>query len=233
MNTYFISYDIGTTGVKTCLFEVEKDIKLLGCEQKGYSLFVLENGGVEQDADEWWQAMCDTTQELLISTKIKAEEISGLSFCSQMQGIVLVDEQGQALRRPMSYMDQRARKEIKEGIAHGLQIAGANIFKLLRSLRITGAVSSSVKDPVWKYKWVENKEPEIFKKVYKWLDVKEYLICRCTNKFVMTEDTAYSTFLYDTRSEKRDGTLLFVKCVGSIWSTFRRSSNPLTKLDTY
>ena len=104
---------------------------------------------MEQDADEWWQAMCDTTQELLISAKIKAEEISGLSFCSQMQGIVLVDEQGQALRRPMSYMDQRARKEIKEGIAHGLQIAGANIFKLLRSLIITGAVSSSVKDPVW------------------------------------------------------------------------------------
>ena len=214
MNTYLISYDIGTTGVKTCLFEVEKDIKLLGCEQKGYSLFVLENGGVEQDADEWWQAMCDTTQELLISTKIKAEEISGLSFCSQMQGIVLVDEQGQALRRPMSYMDQRARKEIKEGIAHGLQIAGANIFKLLRSLIITGAVSSSVKDPVWKYKWVENNEPEIFKKVYKWLDVKEYLICRCTNKFVMTEDTAYSTFLYDTRSGKKGWNASLCKMCG-------------------
>ena len=45
LNTYLISYDIGTTGVKTCLFEVEKDIKLLGCEQKGYSLFCFGEWG--------------------------------------------------------------------------------------------------------------------------------------------------------------------------------------------
>ena len=203
MKTYLISYDIGTTGVKTCLFEIENNIKLLVSEQKGYSLFILENGGVEQDADEWWQAMCDTTKELFSITDIKPEQIAGISFCSQMQGIVLVDDKGNALRRPMSYMDQRARKEIKSGIAHGIQIAGANIFKLLKSLLITGAVSSSVKDPVWKYKWVENNEPDIFRKVHKWLDVKEYLISRCTGEFVMTEDSAYSTFLYDTRDGKK------------------------------
>jgi xylulokinase len=203
MKTYLISYDIGTTGVKTCLFEIEKDITLIASEQQGYSLFILENGGVEQDADEWWQAMCDTTHELFLTNTIKPEQIAGISFCSQMQGIVLVDQNGNALRRPMSYMDQRARKEIKEGIAHGIQIAGANIFKLLKSLLITGAVSSSVKDPVWKYKWVENNQPELFAQVHKWLDVKEYLICRCTDQFVMTEDSAYSTFLYDTRLGKK------------------------------
>ena len=42
-------------------------------------------------------------------------------------------------------------------------------------------------------------EPENFKKVYKWLDVKEYLICRLTGEFVMTQDSAFGTLLYDTR----------------------------------
>lgn len=37
---------------------------------------------------------------------------------------------------------------------------------------ITGAAPVSVKDPVWKYNWVKNNEPENFKRVYKWLDVK-------------------------------------------------------------
>jgi xylulokinase len=120
-----------------------------------------------------------------------------------MQGMVLVDGEGHAVRRPMSYMDQRARKEIKNGMAHGIQIAGANIVNLVRSLVITGAVSSSVKDPVWKYKWVQNNEPDNFKRAYKWLDVKEYLICRCTDEFVMTEDSAFSTFLYDTRKGRQ------------------------------
>ncbi|MCF0143478.1 MAG: carbohydrate kinase, partial [Parasporobacterium sp.] len=68
-----------------------------------------------------------------------------------------------------------------------------------KSLRINCAASTSVKDPIWKYKWVENNEPEIFAKVHKWLDVKEYLIGRCTGKFVMTKDSAFATFLYDTR----------------------------------
>ena len=33
------------------------------------------------------------------------------------------------------------------------------------------AVAASVKDPVWKYKWVEAHEPDAFNRAYKWLDV--------------------------------------------------------------
>ena len=119
-----------------------------------------------------------------------------------MQGLVLVDREGRQLRRPMSYMDQRSTEEIKKGICHGLTIAGANIRKLIPSLVITGAVSSSVKDPMWKYKWVEANEPEIFKNTYKWLDVKEYLTCRCTGEFKATEDSAFGTMLFDNRKGK-------------------------------
>ena len=81
-----------------------------------------------------------------------------------MQGVVLVDKDALPVRRAMSYMDQRAREELKEGIAHGFKIAGANVPKLLVSLKITGAVAASVKDPVWKYKWVER----IFYCTYDW-----------------------------------------------------------------
>ena len=96
-------------------------------------------------------------------------------------------------------MDQRAKKQLKEGIAYGFKIAGANITKLIPSLLITGAVALSVKDPVWKYQWVRENEPENFKRVYKWLDVKEYIISRMTDRFVMTRDSAFATLLYDIR----------------------------------
>lgn len=200
--TYVLAYDVGTTGVKTCLFRIEASISLVASSQQGYGLYVLENGGAEQDADEWWDAMCATTRKLFEKSPVGPENVAGLSFCSQMQGLVLVDRAGHAIRRPMSYMDQRAKAEIRAGIAYGVQIAGANVWKLLRSLAITGAVSSSVKDPLWKYKWVESHEPELLRKVYRWLDVKEYLLCRCTGRCVMTEDSAFSTLLYDTRKGK-------------------------------
>lgn len=197
--TYVLAYDIGTTGVKTCLFGIGERITLLASAQEGYGLYILEGGGAEQDPEEWWRAMCRTTGELLSKADVSPEEITELSFCSQMQGLVLVDREGNPVRRAMSYMDQRAGEELKKGLAHGPQIAGANIVKLLRCLRATGAVPSSVKDPVWKYKWVQAHEPENFRRVDKWLDVKDYLLLRCTGRAVMTQDSAYATLLYDTR----------------------------------
>lgn len=196
---YVIAYDFGTTGVKTCLFSIGEKVKMVTSEYGEYGLYNLDNGGAEQDTEEWWDAMCTTTRRLFKKIDIKPEEISGITFCSQMQGIVLVDDKGNALRRPMSYMDQRAVLEMKESMGHGLVISGANVRKLLKSLIITHAAPTSVKDPIWKYKWVQKNEPEVFSRLYKWLDVKEYLICRCTGQFVMTKDSAFATFLYDTR----------------------------------
>lgn len=204
MSKFVITYDIGTTGIKTCLIEIDKTMNILASSTAGYNLYVDEEtgvkGGAEQDADEWWDAMCSTTKAVLEkSPGVKKEQIEGISFCSAMQGLVLVDRDGNCIRRPMTYMDQRARDELKKGIAHGVQIAGAEVTKLLKYLKYTGAVSSSVKDPIWKYKWVEAHEPETFKKIYKWLDIKEYLICRASGEFVMTNDSAFATLLYDTR----------------------------------
>lgn len=202
MSAYVIAYDVGTTGLKTCLFEIDKKIKPIVNSYGSYNLYILENGGAEQDAEEWWNAMCTTTKEIFTKTDIKPEQIAGISFCSQMQALVLVDKNGDPVRRPMSYMDQRAKEELKKYMAYGLQIAGANIVPLLKSLAVTGAVSCSVKDPVYKYKWVENNEPQNYKKAYKWLDVKDFLISRCTDKFTMTKDSAFATLLYDTRKGK-------------------------------
>ena len=59
---YVIAYDVGTTGMKTCLFSIDNgEVKLLDGAYRTYHLYILENGGAEQDADEWWSAMCEST----------------------------------------------------------------------------------------------------------------------------------------------------------------------------
>lgn len=204
MSKYVITYDIGTTGIKTCLIEIDNEVKIMASATAGYNLYVDDEtgakGGAEQDADEWWEAMSITTKTVFDKMPtVTKEMVEGISFCSAMQGLVLVDKEGNCIRRPMTYMDQRAREELQKGMAHGVQIAGAEATKCLKYLYYTKAVSSSVKDPIWKYKWVEAHEPENFKKIYKWLDIKEYLICRLTGEFVMTPDSAFGTLLYDTR----------------------------------
>ena len=58
---YALAYDIGTTGVKTCLFEIGDQIRLLADANEGYELYILPDGGAEQDPNEWWEAMRNTT----------------------------------------------------------------------------------------------------------------------------------------------------------------------------
>ncbi|PKL17557.1 MAG: carbohydrate kinase [Spirochaetae bacterium HGW-Spirochaetae-5] len=201
-NEYVIACDIGTTGVKTCLFSLEETLVLKAESLKSYDLIIGKNGEAEQNPDQWWGAMCESTREILAHTGITPSEVKGISFCSQMQGIVLVDKNGAHLRPAMSYMDQRAAVQKHNCIEHGIQIAGVNIFKLLPWLYIAGAVGASVKDPIWKYHWVRDNEPDIFSRVHKWLDVKEYLIARATGNFIMTRDSAFATFMYDSRPGK-------------------------------
>ena len=201
---YVIAYDVGTTGLKSCLFSIGKDepIKLIAGETEDYDLYVLDNGGVEQDPNQWWDAMGNTTKRLLENTGIPKEDIKGISFCAQMQAVVLADKDGEPVMNAMSYMDNRGKEQIQKLMHKGLKVAGMNAYKLLRSLQITGAVSGSVKDPVYKYRWVADNEPEIFARVHKWLDAKDFLVLKATGKFTMSRDSAFSTLVYDTRPGK-------------------------------
>ena len=89
---HVIAYDIGTTGVKTGLISIGETVELVADAYQGYDLYILENGGAEQDADQWWSAMCVTTRSLMKKSPVPPEKIDGISFCSQMQGLVLVNK---------------------------------------------------------------------------------------------------------------------------------------------
>ena len=200
---YIIVYDFGTSSVKTCLFDIDSEIHLVASSVGEYGLYISDNGGAEQDTEEWWNAICSTTGDLFKQSEVNPENIEGMAFCSQMQGSVFVDENGNALRRPMSYLDQKGFKEYKECMGTGIiKVSGCSLYKLVRNLIVNYAGSTSAKDPVWKYKWVENNEPEIFNKIYKWLDINDYLVARCTGRIIRTPDSAFATFLYDTRKGK-------------------------------
>ena len=212
---HIIVYDFGSTSLKTCLFDLDSEIRLVASAAAGYRLFVSDDGGVEQDTEEWWAALCSTTNEVLAESHVKPEEIEGIAFCAQMQGTVLVDEDGNVLRRPMNFLDHKGVKEYEKCMGSGLiKISGCNLFKLLRNLRVNYAASTSAKDTIWKYKWVENNEPDIFKKTYKWLDICDYLVLRCTGRFVRTADSAFATFMYDTRKGKEGWNKGLVKMYG-------------------
>jgi xylulokinase len=197
---YLLTYDIGTTGAKTCLFRLGKSLELMDAEVVGYPLITTPDGGSEQRVDDWWNAICQGSFAVLSRKNCPKEKIAAISFCCQMQALVLVDKAGQAVRNPMGYMDGRATQVFQENFACGFpKIEGLNAVHLLKSLYITGGAAATAKDPLWKYAWVRKNEPANFARIYKWLDVRDYLALRCTGNFAMTRDSAHLTFIYNTR----------------------------------
>ena len=75
MGNYVLAYDVGTTGIKTCLIEIDKSIKILSSASQGYQLYVLPGGGAEQDPEEWWDAMKATTRRIFENSSVKPEQV--------------------------------------------------------------------------------------------------------------------------------------------------------------
>ncbi len=196
---FLISADLGTTSLKTCLFEVGDILSLRACASRRLTLSAGPDGRAEQDPGEWWEAFALSVPEVLAEAKVPSSAVGGITFCAQMQSLVLVDAQGRAVRPALSYLDSRATERRAALTAGGPRVAGVGLLLLLPWLSISGGAATSAKDPLWKYLRVADEEPEAFARVHRWLDAKDYLTERCTGRFTMSRDSAFATFLADTR----------------------------------
>lgn len=199
---YLLAVDLGTTALKACVYELGDRLKLRGAASRRLSLDASADGKAEQDPEEWWAALVSLTPEVLRASGVSAAEIGGITFCAQMQALVLVDEKGRAVRPALSYLDSRATARRAALTAGGPRIASTGIALLLPWLYVAGGVAASAKDPLWKYLRVMDEEPEAFARVHRWLDAKDFLTARCSGRFTMSADSAFATFLADTRGGK-------------------------------
>ena len=142
-------HDLGTSGVKACLFDDEG--KLLAKEYRRYSTYYPEPGKAVQRPDEWWNAVCDTTRILLKKTGVSSEEISCISWSAQMQAVIPVDKRGNVLLNDvMIYVDSRAQEESNYIIN---KLGGLRNF-----YEITACGQSVTNYPVAKILWLKRQK---------------------------------------------------------------------------
>src|SRR5512137_885075 len=156
------SVDLGTTALKACVYEVGERLVLRGAASRRLKLDAGDGGRAEQDPEEWWQAMASALPEALASSGVSPSAVGGLTFCAQMQCLVLVDDAGRAVRPALSYLDSRATCRRARLTAAGPRVAGIGIGLLLPWMYLAGGVAASAKDPLWKYLRVMDEEPEAF-----------------------------------------------------------------------
>lgn len=210
---YILTHDLGTSSNKAVLFTLYGDV--IADSRVDYSIHYPQPGFAEQDAMEWWRAVCVTTRAVLKKAGIPAGEIAGVTFASQMQTMVAVDIQGEPVMPAISWLDTRAADIMRQYLWTWPRVQGYNVFKLLQFLVITGGCPGHAgKDPIGKMLWLKVHQPELYHRTHKFLDAKDFIVFKTTGEYVKSADMAVVWWLLDTRKNRNQWHRGLCKLVG-------------------
>lgn len=188
MAKYLLAHDLGTSGNKATLFSTEG--QLVASVVHAYDTHYFNETWVEQDADQWWDAVCITSSQLMKKANVNPEDVLGISFSGQMMGCLCVDEAGNPLRPSIIWADQRAEA----------QTAQLDALISQKEFYRTVGHRNTPSYGIQKLMWIRDNEPEIFAKTYKVLNAKDYITLKLTGKFYTEPSDANSMACFDLDS---------------------------------
>ncbi|MBQ9157381.1 MAG: xylulokinase [Eubacterium sp.] len=182
---YYLGLDLGTGSIKTVLFDVNgKEIATHFIE---YPLYQPHNGWSEQEPEDWYQAAVETVRKVMTDSGVAAADVKGLGISGQMMGAVMLDAEGQTLRRAILWNDGRT----SESCEHVRQIVGDDLFMKYSLTPARPGLTAA------KIQWVKDNQPDIYKKVAHILLPKDYLRYRLTGVYATEVSDASATQLLD------------------------------------
>lgn len=187
MASYLLAHDLGTSGNKATLFTT--DGVLVESTVYSYGLNVSAGHRAEQNADDWWRAVCETTRQLIEKAGIAPSDIEAVSFSGHMMGCLCVDRDGVPVRDSLIWADLRSSAE-EERIR---QQISDEAYYYLTGQRLSASYSAP------KLMWLKEHEPETYRKTYKTLNAKDYIILRLTGKFLTDPSDASGVGLMDIK----------------------------------
>ncbi|MEG0379282.1 MAG: FGGY family carbohydrate kinase, partial [Eubacterium sp.] len=155
MRKYISGIDIGTTGVKVIIFDLEG--QTISSAYREYPCTFPQSGWVEQDGELTWSMTCEASREAIKASGIDPAEIVSIGLSTQRCTLTPVDENGMALRSAISWQDSRSFEECDEITA----CVTAERYYEITGLPVgtTWAVS--------KIMWIKKHQPEIYEKTYR------------------------------------------------------------------
>lgn len=182
---YYLAFDVGTTAMKCILFD--KDFNEAASTSKEYSLIIGSSGMTELDAEKYYSTFCECVGEI-VGRGYNPKDIRSVTFTTQGETFVCVDECGKPLMRAIVWLDSRAAAEA-EYIRDC--IGDKKLYSKTGLWQPDGAL------PLAKALYIKKNQPEIYRKTYKVMLLEDYLIFRLTGRYVTEKSLVSSTGWYD------------------------------------
>ncbi len=183
MKRYLLAHDLGTSGNKATLFTV--DGELVASKTHAYETRYSHGNRAEQDPNDWWQAVCRSSQELL--ENVEAGQIAAVALSGQMMGCLCVNRQGRPLRPSIIYCDQRAARQTERILEH---VDPGEFY------RITGH-RPSPSYSIEKLAWLKDHEPQVYADTDKMLNAKDFINFQLTGVMATDPSDASGTNAFD------------------------------------
>lgn len=174
---YLLGYDLGSSSVKASLVNsvTGECVSSAFFPKKEMEIKSVKTGWAEQDTEVWWKNLKLATQVVIEEAHAKPEDIKAIGISYQMHGLVLVNENYEAIRDAIIWCDSRA-------VPYGQ--------KAFNSIGSEKSLSCLLNSPgnftLAKLAWVKENEPEIFNKTKYYMLPGDYIAMRLTGKAATT-----------------------------------------------
>ncbi len=185
---YVIGCDVGSQGTNAALYGANGT--LVASAYEGYDLSFPHPGWAEQDPAMWTKALVSTVGQLVAEVPEGPTAVKGLSFGSQLDGMVVCDGSGRPLRPAMIWMDRRAEAQAA---------ALSRLMSPEEFYRHVGANLDS-SHAVFKALWVRDEEPEVFAEAAFLMPPGSFVLREVTGVLAVDYSNASSLALLDPRT---------------------------------
>ncbi|MHB8061040.1 MAG: xylulokinase [Ruminiclostridium sp.] len=194
--SFLIGIDLGTTGVKTVLFD--ESGKPVASSTVEYPLYQPNLGWAEQNPEDWWKGTCESINNVMLKSGVDKREVRGVGLSGQMHGLVLLDKEDKVLRNAIIWCDQRSAAECDQIT----QLIGKErLIEITANPALTGFTASKIM-------WVKNNEPQVFAKIAKILLPKDYIRLKLTGEYATEVSDASGMQLMNIAKRQWSGEVL-------------------------
>lgn len=192
-----ITIELGTNAVRVFAFDLNGG--LVGSAKGAYPTFHPEPDYSEQDPEQLFITMLYVLKNFLNETvHAKKYKVVTICFSAAMHSVLAIDKNGVPLGNVITWADNRGKNEATQ---LKKSAPGKTIYKA------TGTPIHPM-SPLIKITWMKNKDKDRFKKTYKFLSIKSYIIQQLTGEYVIDFSLASATGLFNIHTLNWDADAL-------------------------
>ncbi len=187
---YLLGIDIGSTSIKAIIYNYQGEIVSMGRSRTNLYSREIENKVEELfwSPEDLWENVAQSIKDAMDKLS-SSEKIVGIAVAGFGSDGVPIDENGECLYPFISWHDTRTIEQL-------------NIFKKLveekEVYQITG-IKPWHFHTVMRNMWIKKYKPEIYRKIYKWVIVTDYVNYKLTGKLGTDYSEASTTLLFDQK----------------------------------